>query len=63
MIEECFDIAENGPRESTPGPGKASKAAKPRIDPSSMTIQRSKVMVHRSRSKTPTGRKATGATK
>lgn len=58
MVEECIDLAENGPVETsdTPAPG-------PKIDPTKMAVSRSRQMVTTSgpkpqgRTKTPTRKK------
>ncbi|XP_052774271.1 trichohyalin-like isoform X2 [Mya arenaria] len=74
MVEECFDIDERGPLPdeetnptSGPSPGeKAGKAGRQRVDPTKMTIQRSRQVVTNSgtaavatelRNKTPTRKK------
>ena len=73
MVEESFDIAERGPitEEEEPAPGKGTSKAghsgSQRIDPTKMTIQRSRQMTTSNsgvkavtaqvRNKTPTRKK------
>ena len=60
MVEECIDLAERGPIE-TENTDIPAQGTKPKIDPTKMSITRSKQMVTtsgpRARSKTPTRKK------